>query len=448
MNLTSNAVEAKACGVARFFAFVYVDYSEHGSNNFGLLDRNGTPTRSMVAYATALRLLANKSYIGDLRTGDPKVLRARVFSSGKGEAVVVLHTGTIQADATVQLTLDPAQVLGADGRPLKSSAGVPVPDGMGYVLTTLDAVHKRLVTDSTTCRLAKLNQPASSSPQPVVPIIIKPQLKNSPVTPETRGYRIKEGSSKFPIPILVANLDDKEHDVRLRFYKSATDTSKSSCIATVSGKVPAKSEVVMTADVDFSAFSAKGNVNVVRVVPRSKGVGSISPAVMNFIAEWGLDEYSKHYAYRYALPLGEEHRWSDNVSATGKIRFEHDPEAQWGFTADFTGGDRWAYPKFAIPQEADMARVQGILLRARCARPATVRVISWNEEAKQSITYFPLLPADNQWHVAYIPLDNFVLLPPGAEGPLGRQMKKVSIGFNSLENQNHLEISDLYFLGN
>ena len=49
------AIEARACGVARYFAFVYPYYEEHASN-FGMMDRRGVPMRSMAAYANAARV--------------------------------------------------------------------------------------------------------------------------------------------------------------------------------------------------------------------------------------------------------------------------------------------------------------------------------------------------------------------------------------------------------
>jgi len=53
LDIVMKAVEARACGVARYFAFVYPFYEEN-ANNFGMMGREGTPLRSMAAYAQCI----------------------------------------------------------------------------------------------------------------------------------------------------------------------------------------------------------------------------------------------------------------------------------------------------------------------------------------------------------------------------------------------------------
>ncbi|PAW77498.1 MAG: hypothetical protein B9S32_10905 [Verrucomicrobia bacterium Tous-C9LFEB] len=449
MKFAGNAIESRACGVERFFAFVYVDYSEHGSKNFGMLDRNGAPTRTMAAYAAATRILAHKSYVGDFPVSQLKTGQARVFASSKGEAVIVVYTGTINPLATLLMEVVPQQILGADGRVLKSktTGTIPVPDGLSYLVCSLESIRGKLITDTGARRLTpRVAAPVSAlAPEP---LILKAQMKNSEVTPETRGYRVAEGVMKIRIPILVANLADKEREVKLEFYDDAAVSKTPLTVAM--GKVPPQGETVLTATVDFSAFQASpGDSKTVRIEAKAEGVKPISPLVLNFLFSQGLENHLKSHAYRYTIPLGEEHRWSVNITPTGKMKFEHGPEAQWGFTATFDGGDRWVYPRFIIPQEANLDRVQGILVRARLTRPGTARLLTWNEEGKQSTTLFSLFPSDGVWHVAYVPIDSFVIpAVGGAKSALGRQIKTISIGCNSQENENHLEVSDFYLLGN
>ncbi|HAK93698.1 MAG TPA: glycosyl hydrolase, partial [Planctomycetes bacterium] len=56
LDITMKAVEAKACGIARYFAFVYPFYEEN-ANNFGMACRAGTPLGCMAAYAQAAAAL-------------------------------------------------------------------------------------------------------------------------------------------------------------------------------------------------------------------------------------------------------------------------------------------------------------------------------------------------------------------------------------------------------
>ena len=59
-------VEARACGVARYFPFVLPYYDEN-NNNFGMTDRRGSPMLSLAAYAQMIRVLGQDSYLGDLK---------------------------------------------------------------------------------------------------------------------------------------------------------------------------------------------------------------------------------------------------------------------------------------------------------------------------------------------------------------------------------------------
>ena len=126
-------VEARACGVARYFPFVYPFYQENTSN-FGMTDRRGTPLRSFACYAQMIRVLAHKHFLGDLRQKPPEVSRARVFGDDR-ESVLILYTKN-------KVTLDPApsglhikRIEGMDGRSLTpaSSGAIPIPDGLSYV---------------------------------------------------------------------------------------------------------------------------------------------------------------------------------------------------------------------------------------------------------------------------------------------------------------------------
>lgn len=63
--ITLKAVEAKAGGVAGYFPFTLRSFRE-GPNNFGMMDFQWTPHRSLAAYFFCAQILANCDYIGDL----------------------------------------------------------------------------------------------------------------------------------------------------------------------------------------------------------------------------------------------------------------------------------------------------------------------------------------------------------------------------------------------
>ena len=98
LDITMKAIEARCCGIERYFAFVYPFYEEQ-QQNFGMMGRLGTPLRSMAAYVRAASLLAGKTYLGDLVCDDASIQRARVFGDSR-ETVAVLYTGQPAAGAS------------------------------------------------------------------------------------------------------------------------------------------------------------------------------------------------------------------------------------------------------------------------------------------------------------------------------------------------------------
>jgi hypothetical protein len=164
---------------------------------------------------------------------------------------------------------------------------------------------------------------------------------------------------------------------------------------------------------------------------------------LNFILQRGLQEQLAGRAYRFALPIAELNRWKDN--SAGKGTFSRLEGGGWAYDVAFTGGDRWAYPRFTPPQEAEPDKATALLLRARCVSPGTVRIMTWDRQGKNSYTAFPVIKADGEWHVALVPLESFLMPKPGEK--IGRQIAEISVGLNSDTDTNRLEVSDLYLLG-
>ena len=158
--ITMKAIEARACGVARHFPFVF-PYYEEGEANYGMMGKEGTPLRAMAAYAHAVHALAFRQFIGDLRCDDPAIRRARVFIRGE-QALVVLYTGVPASGATVKVGVTPTIVRGIDGRRLLMNAPgqVPIPDGLCYCTLNLRELIPRLRPDSKTLALSIAGQKA------------------------------------------------------------------------------------------------------------------------------------------------------------------------------------------------------------------------------------------------------------------------------------------------
>ena len=129
------------------------------------------------------------------------------------------------------------------------------------------------------------------------------------------------------------------------------------------------------------------------------------------------------------------------------------PEAAWRLQVkQDQGRDRWAYPFFRLPEDLRLQPGGGLVLRARCARPAAVRIFLW--EGGTDVGYLtpePVIPADGQWHVARIALRDLVPSTANTLDPNGKldleKVYRISVGMNSAVADNTLEISDLYVVG-
>lgn len=237
LDITMKAVEARACGVARYFAFVYPYYDEN-ENNFGMMDKRATPLRAMAAYVQAARRLAGADYVGDLPLADARVLRSRVFRQGS-TVLAVVYTGKPDSHCRIRfpqgVLWNPAaqgkpqaiaewQVEGNDGRQLAVDAesNVPVPDGLAYV--RLDPAGARGVVKMATAaaRLWALGR-GHSAPRPAPPgLIPRYEFDAHRVEPTSEGYRLKPGTPEtLPFAVRLFNLADRPARLAVRLELTA-----------------------------------------------------------------------------------------------------------------------------------------------------------------------------------------------------------------------------------
>ncbi|MFA6959720.1 MAG: glycosyl hydrolase [Opitutaceae bacterium] len=441
------AVEAKACGVARFFPFVYTEYSEHEERrHFGMLDHRHTPLRVLAASAQAGRVLAGLAYVGDIPAARVRgAERVRVFGTDTDDsALVVVYTGRVAPGATVELPFAGTSAQGADGRKLKigkEGVSIPIDDGLTYVKVPRAALTDMLDTSTEAMRLYQLSQQVPSSIPVAAAIVLQPQIDREAMKAiSVRGYFLKEKDDTVTVRLGVNNLSDVKRTVTLRVAGVQKNTVM----------VPAHTRVIAPLEITVKALPGGmgGDDRRIDISATSDDGSRIAPVALVVIPDAGANGVAEHLAqskYQFGLTVSEAYRWDKN--AAGTLTFGHEPPAEWGYTVTFPKGvDRWAYPRFTLPQEVDAKRVTGVLVRARCVRPGTVRLMSWDDKDKSSVTQFPIIPADGKWHVAYIPLASYQQAFAGPAGE-GRPITRISIGFNSAEDTNTLEISDLYMIG-
>lgn len=207
LDITMKAIEARACGVAAYFPFVYVYYEER-EHNFAMMGKELTPLRAMAAYVQAISALGHKPYRGDLKVSDPAIQRARVFGNNS-QSVVVLYTG--KSGSSVKLDLPFTRLQGIDGRTVsaKEPGQIPVTDGLVYAWCDSAKIADMLRTDTTATRLYAISRQAPPRRPKPSPIVMQPVIDLKKVTASTAGYAIPADlAARFPLGVRIHNLGE------------------------------------------------------------------------------------------------------------------------------------------------------------------------------------------------------------------------------------------------
>lgn len=432
------SVESKACGIARYFPFVYPEYSERsGSRHYGMLDSRGTPLRTLAATAQVAHMLSGAKYLGDLPLGDMQnVSRLRVFShpAKEGLAIVVAYTGEVAAGRTFAFPYAVALARGLDGRQLKieRTGAAPIPDGLVYLEVERDALAKDLVRDTEAMRLTRLAEGESPAPPLPSSIVLQPEVDVARLPAKsTLGYFLPKDAARFGLKVNVYNLGEETREVRIR--GGLTDETV---------RVEGRSKASVAVEAEVAALPQGFAETKLLAIRGDTDTGErVAPVALALNLSTGLSiaDHLKESRYQFLLSLDEEYRWKKN--AGGRMEFKSDTPGAWGFKVAFAAGvDRWAYPEFTLPQEVDTERVTGILLRARAVQPGTIRIKTWDAQGLTSFTPFSVFPADGEWHVVYVSLASFQQADEGKPA-------RISVGINSAAETNALEISELYLIG-
>ena len=110
-----------------------------------------------------------------------------------------------------------------------------------------------------------------------------------------------------------------------------------------------------------------------------------------------------------------------------------DEPAVWRMNASFGDGDRWVYPKFAIPESIDLSKGTGMILWARCVGDATASFMLF-EPNGCGYMVGSVIKNDGDWHVVKIPFDRFTHVGATRPDPNGKldldQVRSFSYGAN------------------
>jgi hypothetical protein len=196
-DVVMKAVEAKACGVERYFVFLY-PFFEEGVHNFGMMDKHGSPLRIFAAYAQAIRVLSFKDYVGDLVINHPSLLRARVFADADA-AVAVFYTGKTEEQFTIPLPLRAKRLEALTGECQKDSStdSGAVENGLLYAWFDRKEIVPFLNVETPAMRQYKLSMQKLGKKETVPsPLVFIYRYDTEKVEPTTAGYRLKESPEK------------------------------------------------------------------------------------------------------------------------------------------------------------------------------------------------------------------------------------------------------------
>lgn len=450
LDIVMKGVESKACGIARYFPFVYPYYEERESN-FGMMGKAATPLRSMAAYVQLVTALSHKQYLGDLAYADKAIQRARVFAAGS-ETVAVIYTGKPDPNTKVRLDLPVVTLAGIDGRSLALTDDglIPVPDGLAYVQLDRRQLGERLETDTPAMQLlTQANQPASSPVTPS-PIVIRYQLDAQVVAGKSEGYRLfTETPGKTPFVFRLFNLssEPQQRSLTLSFSQSVDFITAPVQRTTI----PAKGHVDLRWDVDLTdAFAATGLLHGT-VHTQGANAKPGETVEIDLSGNPTLEQVLRRYTVKQRLPIHDLAAWRASISGSGKMTMEAIGDDGWKMNCQFDGGDRWVYPSLQLPPDVAVDQYSAIVVRARCAEKASVRLFLWEGDTGVGYLSPTLIPSDGKWHTAVMPFED--LSVSGANRPdpnhqLDRdQVRRISVGMNSESDENALEVSEVYLVG-
>ena len=448
--ISAKAVEARACGVARYFPFCLPFYEEGGIKSFSMFGREVTPLRSFAAYAWCANALSGRDYSGDLRVDDPRVRLARVFSGPDGEDVAVLYTEDVDPKAEVRLPVAPLRMSGADGRALQpgTAGAFPVPDGLGYAWFKHGALGDALNTATPAAALVAASRQPLQPRATAAPVVLQFSYNAAIGEISKRAYFLtKTTAAALPLTVRLQNLGDAPLTITPTLHLPGAG-SREFMHAPVTVAAHAIAEAAWT--VDASTALDVCEVRLLRITAVCDQAPNILPLALPFLVEGERDEILARFPRQEPLPIAELKRWQVRVGGDGKQVFSSPDAKQWRMDLTFTrGGDAWAYPYFTMPKAIDPHTSSGVVLRGRVLKPGGRNIMLILVDGRNDVRVNDLFVPDGKWHTVYIPFDTLRYFTPGMQNePLHLdRITTLGVGLCSSDLQQTMELGDVILVG-
>ncbi|MBR5626729.1 MAG: hypothetical protein IKW74_03810 [Thermoguttaceae bacterium] len=468
IDIVMKGVEAKACGVDRYFPFVYPYYEERDSN-FGMCDKNNTPLHALAAYAQMIRVLSNQKYIGDYAAKPEGVDVARVFQ-GEDKKWIVFYTASPGKDCFISLPFTPVNVERITGEQIACEQGKSIDFSEGFLYVEVPADQPvELQQDSEIAKMHYLREKTRNTEtvplRKVSPLVLRYDRDQASTSFNSSGYQITRLSgNEFSVKLTLFNLSDEKKTVPVTYQ---VNHEKIILKDPQSVTVPPQDKISFPMTLDISSVS--------EITPLELTITAEDTIHLLFTRETQFEQLPDIVSETTQIDLSPEDRWVKNKPGYCNADFlapsERDSDSQWGMKFTFSGnGDRWAYPIYTVPRdftseyltrsvykgdaqnpssEFSPAHYDGFALRVKATandpEKTTIRLFTYDEERK-SYYYTPggITKADGNWLFIIVPFDR---LSPFTNTPAAFDPDKIhyiSVGGNTGEISFTVEVSHFY----
>ena len=444
-DIVMKGIESKCCGVDRYFPFV-LPYYEENDNNFGMLDKQGTPLRSFCGYAQMIQALAFTEYVGDLKIDKslkianadamPPILRARVFrKSSGGPFVVVLYTGKMEPTKFESaFSVQKAECVTGE-----TCDATEIHSGLIYLYA--NAIPSEMIQKETNAMrllaFAKKTYKSPSEPRVFAPVVPVFQYDEKMMKPNSKGHQLDPDYKNEGLTFQFHNLSDQTQTGSIEGDANRIEIPpRESRTVKVDGPFEI-SESMSTVHYGYS-FKAEGE--------EQRTGGRLA---MNFLGNPTIEGQRQSHPDAVSIPIQKE-RWTPGIPAHGKLTITT-AENGVKFSATFTDGDKWCYPKTKLPENVKLTAAGGVFARIRCTGDGTISRIFLFEKttgAGYLSDDSSVCPADGKWHVILVPFSAFAhsgATPPDLNSKLDFDtVEDFSFGFNTRSESATLEVAEVW----
>lgn len=438
VDIVMKGVESRCCGIERYFPFVY-PYYEENDNNFGMMDKAGSPCRSMAAYVQMIHALSGTEYIGDWKTSEPAIVRARLFQNERNENIAVLYTDALDKALPYKIPGNVKRLESFTGEPLTLKDGALTLEStqLYYVYFDGNVPHNLIEKETAAMKLYQAaHRPLPSERPAQNPLVMRFEYDSAVFTTSPDGYIVtKNPKQVLPLKIRLFNFDSQQQSgtLHLAEQKTAFNTAAQNC-----------SDIVFNVPVEQLNLES-GEWTQVNVT--AKPSHTPHPVTLSFMMRGQTTwDGAVSAAQRVTeLPVNELSRWQKNAPNYCDLAMEGPADGiSWRMTAKFQGnGDRWVYPRFQLPPETDLTKYSGVLAEIRCFGDVTPRCFLFEKSGAGYITDLAV-KGGGEWAVVKLPFDVFSYTPSTQTDENEQldlnEVPFISFGANSRQNDCKIEI--------